>query len=108
MTIAIADVPERHRYELTVDGMLAALTEYRLHGAVADFVHTETRDGFTGQGLAGQLVGYALDDARRRGWQVRPFCPFVRRYIDEHPSLLDLVPAAERERFFGDEEPSGG
>lgn len=108
MTIAIADAPERHRYELTDDGTLAALTEYRLHGTVADFVHTETRDGFTGRGLAGRVVEAALEDARRRGWQVRPFCPFVRRFIAEHPEYVDLVPEDERDRFFGDGESPGG
>lgn len=97
----VQDNPELHRYELFQDGELAALAEYRLHGSVADFVHTETADRFGGQGLATELIREALDDARRRGWQVRPFCPFVRQFIADHHEYRDLVPRSEQARFFG-------
>jgi hypothetical protein len=62
-------------------------------------VHTETLSGHEGRGLGSELVRGALDDARRRGWQVRPFCPFVRSYIAKRPEYRDLVPAHERARF---------
>jgi predicted GNAT family acetyltransferase len=99
MASTVRDNPDQHRYELHEDGRLAAFTEYRLHGEVADFVHTETCDGFDGRGLAGTLVQQALDDARRRGWQVRPSCPYVRSWIGKHPEYVDLVPAAARAEF---------
>ncbi|MFV0524833.1 MAG: GNAT family N-acetyltransferase [Acidimicrobiales bacterium] len=100
-TIVIDDNPGARRYELLVDGTLASLTEYRLHGQVADFVHTETRDGFGGEGYGTRLIRAALDDAGRRGWQVRPFCPFVKRFMVEHPEYQVLVPDTDRPDFFG-------
>jgi hypothetical protein len=99
LSTTVRDNPDDARYEIYEDGTLAGITAYRLHGAVADFVHTETFDGFSGRGLAGKLVGAALDDVRARGWQVRPFCPYVRGFIAKHPEYVDLVPATQRARF---------
>lgn len=100
MTTTVTDNPTENRYEVHVDGTLAGFTEYQLgDGDVADFVHTETFPGYEGQGLARTLVTEALDDVRRRGWQVRPFCRYVRRFIQRNAAYVDLVPAAERARF---------
>jgi predicted GNAT family acetyltransferase len=95
----VRDNADLHRYEITDGDELGAFTEYELHGTVADFVHTETLSGHEGRGLGTTLVRAALDDARRRGWQVRPFCPFVRAFIAKHPDYVELVPADERARF---------
>jgi uncharacterized protein len=89
----VHDNPDAHRYELTVDGRVGAFVTYVVRGDVAEFVHTETVEGFEGRGLAKELVRDALDDARRRGWQVRPSCPFVRGFIERNPEYADLVPA---------------
>jgi predicted GNAT family acetyltransferase len=101
----VRDNPDLHRYEITDGDELGAFTEYRLHGTVADFVHTETASGHEGRGLGSTLVREALDDARRRGWQVRPFCAFVRGFIAKHPEYVDLVRAADRARFELPEDP---
>jgi predicted GNAT family acetyltransferase len=45
------------------------------------------------------LIAGALDAARAEGLAVLPFCPFVRRFIDEHREYLDLVPAQRRAEF---------
>ena len=94
--ILIADNQAANRYELRVNGQLAALTDYRLEPSAEAperivFVHTETHDGFTGHGLASRLARAELDAARRRGLRVMPRCPFVARYISEHPEYEDLV-----------------
>jgi len=87
------------RYEIFVDDRLAGFTEYRRHGHRADFVHTEIADEFGGRGLATDLIRAALDDARRREWQVRPYCEFVKAFIAKNEDYLDLVPADQRDRF---------
>lgn len=79
------------RYELLVDGELASLTEYRERDGALDFVHTETRDGFGGQGLAEQVVGFALDDVAAKGRRIRPYCSFVADHIDANPQYAGLV-----------------
>jgi predicted GNAT family acetyltransferase len=97
--VQVRDNPDESRYEILVDGQLAGFSRYVQHGARADFLHTEIDDRFEGRGLASQLIGAALDDARRRGWQIAPYCPFVSRFISKNPDYRDLVPVDERQRF---------
>jgi predicted GNAT family acetyltransferase len=90
---------DESRYEILVDDELAGFTQYVLDGGRADFVHTQIDDEFEGHGLASQLIGSALDDARSHGWEVVPYCRFVAHFISTHPGYQDLVPADQRDRF---------
>ncbi|HEY2041581.1 MAG TPA: GNAT family N-acetyltransferase [Jatrophihabitans sp.] len=99
MSNTVTDNPELSRYEINVDGQLAGFSEYYLHSGIMAFLHTQIGDQFGGRGLATELIRSALDDARARGRQVEPFCPFVRAFIAKHPEFRDLVPAHEWDRF---------
>jgi predicted GNAT family acetyltransferase len=90
-TITIVDNPAATRYELHVAGELAAFTTYKLSPGRIVFIHTETFDGFAGHGLATRLIRAELDEARARGLRVVPRCPFVAKFIAEHPEYQDLV-----------------
>jgi uncharacterized protein len=96
----ISNNPEQSRYELVEDGAVVGLAEYReLTGRIA-FTHTETDPARAGQGLAAELVTFALDDVRSRGLAVLPLCPYVRAFVAKHPDqYLDLVPEADHARF---------
>jgi predicted GNAT family acetyltransferase len=98
MTMAheVQDNPDRSRYELRVDGTVAAFVTYTRHGDTTTFVHTETEDGYEHQGLAGELVRAALDDTRRRGRRVIARCPYVVKFLDEHHEYDDLLAEAPR------------
>lgn len=98
MTTTTADHPEAQRYELRVDDDLAVVAEYRLDGSRITFTHTGTEPAHRGEGLARDLVTFALDDARSRGLAVVPECPYVRKVIAEDPALVTLVPEDERSR----------
>ena len=89
--ITVADNPLANRYELHVDGELAAFTNYRLEPGRIVFTHTETLDAFKGIGVATHLARAVLDAARARGLRVVARCPFVASYIAEHPEYQDLV-----------------
>jgi predicted GNAT family acetyltransferase len=39
------------------------------------------------------VAAAALDDARERGLEVVPLCPFIARYIQRHPEYADSVAA---------------
>jgi uncharacterized protein len=97
--VAVFDNEEESRYEASVGGRLAGFAAYRAKPGLVAFTHTEVDDSFSGQGVGSRLVAAALDDSRAKQRAVLPFCPFVNRYIAEHPEYLDLVPAAERARF---------
>ena len=97
--VRVADVPDRSRFEVHVDGEVAGFTEYRRRPGLIAFIHTLTDPRFEGQGLASQLVRTALTEARAHGLSVLPFCPFVRAYIAGHTEYLDLVPEDMRAKF---------
>jgi predicted GNAT family acetyltransferase len=89
--MSVRDVPERSRYEITVDGRLAGHADYHDKGEVRVFVHTEVDDSFEGQGVGSTLAREALDDVRASGRMLVPRCPFIRAYIERHPEYADLV-----------------
>jgi predicted GNAT family acetyltransferase len=79
------------RYEWRIDGHLAAYAEYIDDGTVTTFTHTVTLPAMRGQGIAGELVRRALDDAREAGRRVVAQCWYVAQFIREHPEYADLV-----------------
>jgi predicted GNAT family acetyltransferase len=95
----IADNPAADRYEIRVDREPAGKLLYRLRPGLLALNHTEVDDRFEGEGVGSRLVTFALEDARRRGLAVLPFCPFVNDYIQRHREYVDLVPAEHRDRF---------
>lgn len=89
-SIEIHDAPSESRYELTENGTLAGYVSYERQGATTVLVSTRVFDDFTGRGLAGQLVAYALDDIRASGAHVDSQCPYVDSFIDNHRQYQDL------------------
>jgi predicted GNAT family acetyltransferase len=92
MTPTFRDDPDNDRYVAEVAGEVAAFTNYHV---VRDdrrlFDHTVTNSGYEGQGVASQLVQFALDDMRAKGYRIVPQCPFVAGFVDDHPQYEDLV-----------------
>ena len=80
----------QHRYELTVDGHLAA-TYYSIADGVVTFIHTEVPSELGGKGVGSALVKGALDQVRADGLKVIAQCPFVKAYIDKHSEYADLL-----------------
>jgi len=108
MTVTVRDNPTENRYEIYDDNQLAGFSAYKLTGTTIAFTHTEVDPAFARRGLAKQLVTEELDDARRRGLAVLPFCPYVRKVIARNAATyLDLVPTKDRERFGLTQEDAG-
>ena len=99
MAESVTDNPARERYEIYEDGGLAGFMRYRRSGNMITFIHTHTDEKFRGRGVAARLVAASLDDARKQGLDVLPFCPFVRDWLADHPEYADLVPAPDRATF---------
>ena len=59
----------QHRYELTVDGHLAA-TYYKMSDGVITFIHTEVPPELGGKGIGSRLIRGALDQVRAEGLKV--------------------------------------
>ena len=82
-----------HRYQLDVDGHIAA-TYYKIDDGVITFIHTEVPPELGGKGIASKLIKGALDQVRADGLKVIAQCPFVKAYIDKHPAYADLLKRA--------------
>lgn len=82
----------QHRFELMVDGHLAA-AYYKLEGDVITFIHTEVPPELGGRGVGSKLVQGALDQVRSEGLKVIAECPFVKAWIGKHDDYKDLLQA---------------
>jgi predicted GNAT family acetyltransferase len=89
--VEVHDVPERERYEVTLDRDRAGFAQYVRRGGRTIFVHTEIDPAFEGHGLGSALARGALDAERDAAHPIVPLCPFIRAYVDRHPEYLDLV-----------------
>ncbi len=81
----ITDASERERYEADLEGELAGVLEYQVSRGQIALIHTEVLPIHEGRGVGSALVRFALEDARRRGLQAIPICPYVQGYLKEHP-----------------------
>jgi predicted GNAT family acetyltransferase len=92
MALAVADNPAKSRYELRDDGHLVGFTEYHERDdGVLVFPHTVITVPKRGAGYGSTLVGGALDDVRKQGRTIVAECPFVSRFVREHPEYADLL-----------------
>lgn len=90
MTDAVLNNPAKKRYELDVEGHIAA-TYYELSNGVITFVHTEVPETLGGRGIGSKLIKGALDQVRAAGLKVIAQCPFVKAYIGKHQEYADLL-----------------
>ncbi len=79
-----------HRYELAVDGHIAA-TYYKIADGVITFIHTEVPPELGGKGIASKLIKGALDQVCAEGFKVIAQCLFVKAFIEKHPDYADLL-----------------
>ena len=82
-----------HRYELMVDGHLAA-TYYRTSEGIITFIHTEVPPELGGKGIGSRLIRGALDQVRSEGLKVIAECPFVKAFIEKNAAYQDLLAAS--------------
>ena len=52
--------------------------------------HTEVSDALRGKGVGKQLVGAAVDYARREGLKIIPLCTFAQSVFDRVPEFNDV------------------
>jgi uncharacterized protein len=90
-TIRIVDNPGAARYEIYCDDQRAGCVTYRRDADKIVFLHTEIDDRFEGHGLGSRLAAAVLEEARAQHRRVVARCPFIARYIEQHPEYADLT-----------------
>jgi len=92
MALTVTDHPDKTRYELRDGETLVGFTEYHERGdGVLVFPHTVITSPKRGAGYGSVLVQGALDDVRAKGGTIVAECPFVQRFVEEHPDYGDLL-----------------
>ena len=91
MNDMVSNNAAQHRFELAVDGHIAA-AYYESAGDVITFEHTEVPAELGGKGIGSKLVKGALDQVRADGLKVVAQCPFVKGWIGNIP----IMPACSR------------
>ncbi len=82
----------RSRYVAVVDGRTLGSAYYRRdRDGRTVFTHTEVDGDAEGQGIGSTLVRRALDDVRAGGGRIVAQCPFVARFVEEHPEYGALT-----------------
>lgn len=79
------------RYELHVEGELVGFVDYIVDGCVVELPHTYVNPAHGGQGYAGRLANFALEDVQAQGKSVRPTCSYIASYVDKHPEYHAAV-----------------
>jgi predicted GNAT family acetyltransferase len=86
----VRDDSDDHRFVIERDDAVAELV-YALIGSRLILVHTEVVETLRNRGLAGQLVGAAVERAAAEGLTIVPRCPYVRRWLKRHPEAAATV-----------------
>lgn len=79
----------KHRFEMDLDGG-TAFADYQLFDGGIALMHTEVPAAFEGKGIAGQLAKHVLDFAVHNKLLVKPYCTFIKAYIDRHPEYQKI------------------
>lgn len=78
------------RYALPTDKGEAVMTFSITSPTLVIVDHTEVPIDAEGQGYAGQLARFLVEDARDNGFQVVPLCPFLNMWRRKHPEAADI------------------
>jgi uncharacterized protein len=95
MTIPADDAPvvddtAGSRFVISEGGTEAELI-YARQGDRLILVHTEVPEVWGGHGIGGRLVRAGLARAKADGLTVVPWCPYARRWLQEHPDEAAAV-----------------
>lgn len=89
MPIPVKHNAEQSRFEATVDGHLC-VADYERVGDVLVMTHTLVPPPLEGRGIAGEIVGFAMEHARQHRLKIDPRCSYVRSYMRKHPDTQSL------------------
>ena len=79
------------RFEMSVDGKTAGFASFIDDGDRRIFHHTEVKDEYSGQGLAGKVVQQALEATKAEGKRIVPVCPYVAKFVTKTDEFTDVV-----------------
>ena len=79
------------RYVIHVDGDEAEMTYSKVGNDKIAISHTYVPPALRGTGLAEALVRRGIEDARKEGVKILPYCSYVRAEFRRHPEWSDVL-----------------
>lgn len=89
LTITLDD--DKDKFFALIEGQECVLNLKKTSADVLDYYRTFVPKSLRGRGIAQELVDYALNYAKEHQLKIIPSCPFIRSYIDRHPSWQTIV-----------------
>lgn len=77
------------RFEVKLNDQIA-FVDYKLHNNVISLIHTEVPKELSGKGVGSFLARNVLEFAKQQQLEVKPYCPFIKAYIDKHPEYQSI------------------
>jgi len=78
------------QFELHIEQAIATL-EYRWYKGNIALMHTLVPEPLRNKGAGSTLAKYALDYVRNEQLEILVYCPFVAKFIKQHPEYQDLM-----------------
>jgi predicted GNAT family acetyltransferase len=92
MDLKIEHDKERHQFFVVVENQ-KCLLDYRAlsEGKTLDYRHTFTPPELRGRKIMQAVTHFAMEYAKNNGFKVIPSCPYVRKFVSEHPEYDEIV-----------------
>jgi predicted GNAT family acetyltransferase len=88
--IIVVNNKDKRRFEVFLNGEFAFI-DYMYYKKDIAFMHTTVPESFRGKGIAAAMAVTALDFARQEHRKIMLYCPFMSKYVREHPDYHTLV-----------------
>lgn len=88
--IEVVNNQENKQFEIRRNDLIAKIP-YSIKDDSIGLLHTNVPEEWRGKGLAKKLAECALNYAKENNLSVIPYCPFVAKYIEEHPEWLSYL-----------------
>jgi len=89
-TPQVTNNTKERQFELHIRDYTGRLT-YNIKDDMIAFFHTEIPEALQGRGLGKILAEYALNYAKEHHLKILPYCPYVAKYVKEHPEWQSYV-----------------
>lgn len=93
LEIEFHDNGERGLYAAELEGHRAKMTFVHEAPDIIAADHTFVPPEIEGRGVARAIVTRAVEDARAKGWKIRPACSYVVTAFEQHPEWADVLAA---------------
>lgn len=92
--LKVEHIKDENQFSIDFPQEGKAVLEYRLVSGEApyiiEFTHTFVTKSLRNQGIATKLVEHGLTYAKEKGYKIRPICPFVVDYVENHPEFKKI------------------